>query len=95
MTKENEKKHLADVSLYAEWKVVPSRYLHVIGLYIGRFKVASYCMDGINSKSDPKAWSVSSNISNIKLNNYRFEKEQECRDKCLEIANMFISALNS
>lgn len=50
-TNSEEKVHIADISCDVIFKVIPTRYLHVIGLFMGKVQIASYCMDGINSNN--------------------------------------------
>jgi len=101
MSKENENLneaetsalHIADVSFRAIWKKVPSQYLSITGLFIGKVKVASYCMDGCSSKDDPKKYVVNSTLPTIKDTIGRFETEEECKQACIRVAKVFCEQL--
>jgi hypothetical protein len=85
--------HIADVSCRAIWKKVPSQYLSITGLFIGKVKVASYCMDGCSSKDDTKKYVVNSTLPTIKDTIGRFETEEECRQTCIRVAKVFCEQL--
>ena len=85
--------HIADVSCRAIWKKVPSQYLSITGLFIGKVKVASYCMDWCSSKDDPKKYVVNSTLPTIKDTIGRFETEEECKQACIRVANVFCEQL--
>ena len=85
--------HIADVSCRAIWKKVPSQYLSITGLFIGKVKVASYCMDGCSSKDDQKKYVVNSTLPTIKNTIGRFETEEECKQACIRVANVFCEQL--
>jgi hypothetical protein len=85
--------HVADVSCRAIFKKVPSQYLSIIGLFIGKLKVASYCMDGCSSKDDPKKYVVNSQLPTIKDTIGRFETEEECKQACIHVAKVFCQQL--
>ena len=87
--------HIADVSCRAIWKKVPSQYLSITGLFIGKVKVASYCMDGSNSKDDPKKYVVNSILPTIKDTIGRFETEEECKQACIKVAKVFCEQLQN
>jgi hypothetical protein len=89
----DESFHVAEVSLRAIFKKVPSQYPSVTGLYIGKVKVASYCMDGISSKTDPKKYAVNSSLPTIKDHLGRFETEEECKEVCIRVAKVFCQQL--
>ena len=82
-----------NVSCCAVWKTVPTRYLHVQGLFIGKVKVATYCMDGTGSKSDPKKYIVNSPLPTIKDVIGRFETEEECKQACIRVGKLFVDQL--
>jgi hypothetical protein len=82
-----------NVSCCAVWKTVPTRYLHVTGLYIGKVKVATYCMDGTGSKGDSKKYIVNSPLPTIKNVIGRFETEEECRQACINVGKFFVKQL--
>lgn len=83
----------ATINVCAVWKNVPSQYLSITGLYIGKVKVASYCQNGRNDKSDPKKYSVSSSLPTMKSDLGRFETEEECRAVCIKVARVFCGQL--
>ena len=85
--------HIADVSCRAIWKKVPSQYLSITGLFIGKVKVASYCIDGFSSKDDPKKYVVNSTLPTIKDTIGRFETEEECKQVCIRVAKVFCEQL--
>jgi hypothetical protein len=85
--------HIADVSCRAIWKKVPSQYLSITGLFIGKVKVASYCMDGCSSKDDSKKYVVNSTLPTIKDTIGRFETEEECKQVCIRVAKVFCEQL--
>jgi hypothetical protein len=85
--------HIADVSCRAIWKEVPSQYLSITGLFIGKVKVASYCMDGCSSKDEPKKYVVNSTLPTIKDTIGRFETEEECKQVCIRVAKVFCEQL--
>ena len=85
--------HIADVSCRAIFKKVPSRYLSITGLFIGKIKVASYCMDGCSSKDDPKKYVVNSTLPSMKDTIGRFETEEECKQACIHVAKVFCQQL--
>jgi hypothetical protein len=85
--------HIADVSCRAIFKKVPSQYLSITGLFIGKIKVASYCMDGCSSKDDPKKYVVNSTLPSIKDTIGRFETEEECKQVCIHVAKVFCQQL--
>lgn len=90
---ENSALNIADVSCRAIWKKVPSQYLSITGLFIGKVKVASYCMDGCSSKDDPKKYVVNSALPTIKDTIGRFETEEECKQACIRVAKFFCEQL--
>ena len=85
--------HIADVSCRAIFKKVPSRYLSITCLFIGKIKVASYCMDGCSSKDDPKKYVVNSTLPSMKDTIGRFETEEECKQACIHVAKVFCQQL--
>ena len=85
--------HIADVSCRAIFKKVPSQYLTITGLFIGKIKVASYCMDGYSSKDDHKKYVVNSTLPSIKDTIGRFETEEECKQACIRVAKVFCQQL--
>lgn len=85
--------HIADVSCRAIWKKVPSQYLSITGLFIGKVKVASYCMDGCSSKDDSKKYVVNSTLPTIKDTIGRFDTEGECKQVCIKVAKVFCEQL--
>ncbi len=85
--------HIADISCTAIWRRVPSQYISITGLYIGKVMVASYCMDGTSSKPDPKKYVVNSSLPTIKDQIGRFETEEECKKACIEVAKVFCRQL--
>jgi hypothetical protein len=85
--------HIADLNCYAKWKNVPSNYLSIRALYIGKVKIASYCMDGLNSKQDNKKYTVDSRLPTIKNHLGRFETEEECQEMCMKVARVFCKQL--
>ena len=85
--------HIADVSCRAIWKKVPSKYLSITGLFIGKVKVASYCMDGCSSKDELKKYVVNSTLPTIKYTIGRFETEEECEQACIRVAKVFCEQL--
>ena len=90
---QTEALHIADVSCRAIWKKVPSQYLSITGLFIGKVKVASYCMDGFSAKDDPKKYVVNSTLPTIKDTIGRFETEEECKQACIRVAKVFCEQL--
>ena len=83
-----------NVSCCAVWKTVPTQYLHVKGLYIGKVKVATYCMDGmVSKKGDSKKYIVNSPLPTIKDVIGRFETEEECKQACINVGRLFIKQL--
>lgn len=85
--------HVADISCHATWKKVQSQYIDITGLYIGKVKVASYCWDGACSRTETRKYSVSSQLPTIKSHIGRFETEEECRQACIEVAQVFCKQL--
>ena len=85
--------HIADVSCRAIFKKVLSQYLSITGLFIGKVKVASYCMDGCSAKDDPKKYVVNSTLPTIKDTIGRFETEEECKQACIKVAKVFCEQL--
>lgn len=85
--------HIADVSCSAIWKNVPSQYLSITGLFIGKVKVATYCMDGCSSKDDPCKYVVNSPLPTIKDQIGRYETEEECKQACIRVAKVFCEQL--
>ena len=90
---QSEALHIADVSCRAIWKKVPSQYLSITGLFIGKLKVASYCMDGCSTKDNPKKYVVNSTLPTIKDTIGRFETEEECKQACIKVAKVFCEQL--
>lgn len=84
---------IADVSCCAIWRKIPSQYLSITGLFIGKVKVATYCMDGCNSKYDPCKYVVNSPLPTIKDQIGRFETEEECKQACIRVAKVFCEQL--
>jgi len=82
-----------NVSCCAVWKTVPTRYLHVKGLFIGKVKVATYCMDGTGSKGDAKKYIVNSHLPTIKDVIGRFETEEQCKQACIRVGKLFMEQL--
>ena len=85
--------YIADVSCYAIFKRVPSQYLRITGLFIGKVKVATYCMDGNSPKDDPCKYVVNSPLPTIKDQIGRFETEEECKQACIRVAKVFCEQL--
>lgn len=85
--------HIADVSCCAIFKKVPSQYLSITGLFIGKVQVASYCRDGCSSKDDPKKYVVNSILPTIKNTIGRFETEEECKQACIRVAKVLCEQL--
>lgn len=90
---EKELIHIGDVSFNVYWKEVPSRYLSIKGLYVGKLKIASYCIDGCSRKGDKNIYSVSTSIPIIKSDLGRFETEEQCKKRCLQVAKLFCEQL--
>ena len=90
---QTEALHIADVSCCAIWRKIPSQYLSITGLFIGKVKVATYCMDGCSSKDDPCKYVVNSPLPTIKDQIGRFETEEECKQACIRVAKVFCEQL--
>jgi hypothetical protein len=84
---------IADVSCCAYFKKVPTQYLSITGLFIGKVKVATYCMDGCSSKDDPCKYVVNSPLPTIKDQIGRYETEEECKQACIRVAKVFCEQL--
>lgn len=84
---------IADVSCCAYFKIVPTQYLSITGLFIGKVKIATYCMDGCSSKDDPCKYVVNSPLPTIKDQIGRFETEEECKQACIRVAKVFCKQL--
>ena len=84
---------IADVSCCAYFKRVPTQYLSITGLFIGKVKVATYRMDGCSSKDDPCKYVVNSPLPTIKNQIGRFETEEECKQACIRVAKVFCEQL--
>lgn len=93
--KENkvEKLFIANIECYTYFKKISSQYLSITGLFIGKVKIASYCMDGCNSKDDPHKWVVNSDLPTIKDEIGRYKTEDECKQICLKVAKVFCDQL--
>ena len=50
-------------------------------------------MDGCSSKNDPKKYVVNSTLPTIKDTIGRFETEEECKQACVRVANVFCEQL--
>lgn len=83
--------HIADISCMAQFKILPSNYVQITGMFIGKFKIASYCLDRLGSKSDK--YIVKCHLSTITQENNKFDTEKECKDECIRLANEFINQL--
>ena len=81
------------ITLNAVWKTIPSKYVSAEGLYIGKFLIAEYIWDGARSKGDPLVYKVTSPIKGIKPNLGNFATEEECKNRCIEVAKYFINML--
>lgn len=86
---------IADISCYAYFKRVPTQYLHIIGLFIGKVKVATYYIDGCSSKDDPCKYVVNSPLPTIIDQIGRFETEEECKQACIRVAKVFCNQLQN
>ena len=87
--------HIADVSCRAIFKKVPSEYLSITGLFIGKLRVASYYIDYLSSIDDTKKYVVNSYVPSVILKTERFETEEECKQVCIKIAKLFCKQLTS
>ena len=84
---------IADVSCCAVFREVPTQYLSVTGLFIGKVKVATYCMDGCNTKGSDDRYVVNSPLPTIKDQIGRFTTEEECKQACIRVAKVFCEQL--
>lgn len=81
------------INVVGVFKVVPTKYLSVKGLYVGRVEMATYCMDGCNPKGSPDKYIVTSGLPGIKKVIGRYQSEQECREVCIRAARTFLKSL--
>jgi hypothetical protein len=86
---------IADVSCCAYFKIIPTQYLNVTGLFIGKVKIATYYMDMLSSKYDLCKYVVNSPLPTINDHIGRFETEEECKQACIRVAKVFCNQLQN
>lgn len=83
--------YIADVSCYASWKRVKSKYVSATALIIGKIEIARFFYDGI-TRSDLK-YKCISQIPTIANDLGNYKTEDECRSVCLRVAKIFCEQL--
>lgn len=83
--------HIADVSCFASWKRIESRYVPATALLIGKIEVARFFYDGV-TRGDLK-YKCTSNMPTIKNDLGNYKTEDECRSVCLKVAKTFCGQL--
>ena len=84
---------IADVSCYAIWKEIPSRYVPATALYIGKVEIARYFYDGLTNRDDENKYKVISKLPSIKEVIGKFKDEESCRSVCIRVAKVFCEQL--
>jgi hypothetical protein len=86
---------IAYISCCVYFKRIPTQHLNITGLFIGKVKIATYCMDGLSLKDDPCKYVVNSPFPPIKDQIGRFETEEECKQACIRVAKVFCDQLQN
>ena len=88
---QDQKLFIADVSCFAFWKRIESRYVPATALMIGKIEVARFFYDGV-TRGDLK-YKCTSKIPTIKNDLGNYKNEDECRSVCLKVAKTFCEQL--
>lgn len=84
---------IADIKCEAYWKSRNTIYITYEDLYIGKLRIASVFYDASVHKHDNKKYKVVSELPTIKNSIGWFEKEEEAKLKCIDVAKVFCKQL--
>lgn len=86
----------ANVVCCAFWKNISGQYVNATGLFIGKILVVSYAYNGMRSKDAiDETYVVNSTIPGIKPKLGKYATEEECREKCIQVAKHFLTMLSN
>jgi len=70
------------------------KYVNSKSIYIGSIKIATYFYNGLRTKgADNETYAVTSEIKGIKSDLGKYATEDECIERCKQVANVFIEML--
>lgn len=84
-----------NITVSAKWKDISGQYTSARGLFIGKVLVARYFYDGTIARGDENKYRVTSPIDGIKSVLGNFKTEEECEKKCYDVAQYFLTMLNT
>ena len=88
---ETQQLNIADVSCFAIFKTIESRYVPATGIFIGKVEIARYYYDGVTNGN--KKYKVTSKIPTLKNDLGNYETTNECIDVCINAAKVFCKQL--